>query len=263
MARVITRFGDDYDTAEALPLYNGRQQVTVEASSSLVQLPSGVFDYRYGDKATPEPERLQVAGEWAASSAEDMEDKAQALFALRGIRSRLWRVGISEDTQWRWARCLRVETLHVPGTQLSMEFRLVFDLHPSPWVGEDQGDSVTLATSPQNVALDNDGDAEVLDAVLTVTAGSTAITQLDLVVSGATAIRWTGTLASGEELEIDCGRRTIRREGADVYSGFALQSAHVIPSWLRIDPGGITLTVTLAGGGTDSTLSWEYGDAWA
>ena len=264
MAQIVTRFGDVYSTAEVLPLYAGRQpQGAGDVGSSLVQIPGGVFDYRGSDDAAPEAERSDIVGEWIAATASEVEAKVRALRALRGVRSRLWRVDASSNQQWRWARCLRVQSEVEPGALTVASFRLTFELFPMPWSGTDRSNSVTLSSSPQNVSLTNSGDAYVRDAVLTLTAGSAAITQVDFVVSGVVAMRWTGTIGVGQSLVIDCGKRTVLLAGADAYSGFSLESGHAIGDWLRLAKGGnTTLVVTRSGGSTNSTLAWEYADAW-
>jgi hypothetical protein len=56
---------------------------------------------------------------------------------------------------------------------------------------------------------------------------------------------------------------SILNDDADAYADFALTANHHILEWLRLEPGTNTVVVTLTGGGTASTIRFEYADAWA
>ena len=111
--------------------------------------------------------------------------------------------------------------------------------------------------------VNNGGNVRVANAILTLTAGAVAITQVKIAVSGVSEIQWDGTLTTGQQLVIDCGARSVKKVGVDAYSGFSLTANHKVDDWLRLEPGNNSVVVTLTGGSTDSTLRIQYNDGWA
>jgi hypothetical protein len=121
---------------------------------------------------------------------------------------------------------------------------------------------VTLGTSPQVVTITNDGDATVLGAVVTVTAGSADITALEIESDSGAHLTYDGTIEDGEALVVDCGALSVKNDGSSAYADFALGANHTARYWLPLPTGDTDLTVTWTGGGTGSTIKVEFYDAW-
>jgi hypothetical protein len=264
MAYIIERFGDTYATAEVLPTAGGDQpQGGVGARSGLVALPGGgSFDAWGSERARLRPQEITVEGYWSAASVAAMEAKLAKLKALAGVRSKLWRSnGVSQ--QWRYARLMQVDSPAREGTPTIDEVSLVFEALPGPWYGTAHDDTTTLDTSPKAITVTNGGNMWVTNAILTLTAGSAKITEVVISMTGVSEIQWTGSLAAGQSLAIDCGARSVKKAGADAYAGFALGAGHAVEDWLRLEPGNNSIVVSLMGGSTDSTLRVQYADGWA
>jgi len=122
-------------------------------------------------------------------------------------------------------------------------------------------EGTTLAASPQAMTITNDGDATCVNAIITVTAGSAAITALTLATDDA-ELSYSGTIAIGKELVIDCGALSVKNDGAAAYAGFTWTGNHTSRWWLPLYSGDNTLTVTWTGGSTDSEIKVEFYDAW-
>ena len=264
MAYTIDRFGAAYASAEELPRLDGRQpQGAGAVESSLVRLIGGqTFDWRGSGAALIPHERITIRGEWVASSAGGMKTKLADLKALRGTRSKLWRTS-DGDSQKRTARCLAVSSELRPGSPSWAEISMEFELDAEPWSGTARDNLTELEDNPQGILVANGGNAPVRNAIITVTAAGTNITSLTIYVSGVSSFTWTGTLAVGKSLVIDCGASSVKNDGTDAYSGFSLNSGHTIPEWLRLEPGNNTVYVQRTGGSTASTARFTYNDGWA
>ncbi len=264
MAYIIERFGDTYATAEALPTAGGDQpQGGAGVRSGLVALPGGgSFDAWGSERARLRPQEITVGGYWSAATVAAMEAKLANLKALEGVRSKLWRSnGVSQ--QWRYARLMQVDSPASEGTPTIDEISLIFEAPAAPWYGTAHDDLTTLDTSPKAITVTNGGNARVTNPILTLTAGSAPITAVTIAVTGVSQIKWTGTLAAGKSLVIDCGARSVKNDGANAYSGFTLETGHTIDDWLRLGPGNTAVIVTITGGSTDSTLRVQFSDGWA
>lgn len=259
----IVRFGDVYATAEELPLLDGAQpQGAGDVQPSLIQLSGGAFDWRGGDRARFEPQEITVNGVYAADTSVEVAAKLATLNALLGVRSKLWR---TDDTvqHWRTARLLEVRSPKEAGSQGHAEFTLRFHLAPGPWRGTVRTVNATLSASPVTAACTNSGNARVDDAIITITAAGSAITVVHVTVSGVSQIAWTGTLAVGQSLVIDCGARTVRNHGVDAYSGLTYTIYHKVPEWLRLQPGANSVQIHRTGGSSASAAQITYNDGWA
>ena len=281
MARVYLA---DFDGV-ALPVYNARLAGgTAPSRVATITLADGrAYDAIGAEQAEPE---LPYILNYEAVNLEDTEaahnTALAALSAKRGKRGKLYRRQLSDYTiSWAWARLLRKTEQSGAGVASPVHLGQVFQFQIlSPWYGhhhvdwllddgyyldeglylDDSGYSVTLNTSPKTLTVTNGGNGTVRNAVITIVAGSAAITALTI-ASGDTDIDWTGTLASGDALVIDCGAKSILNDGANAYSGFAYGSNHALAGWLELPPGDTDIVITKTGGSTDSTATVEFRDA--
>jgi len=127
------------------------------------------------------------------------------------------------------------------------------------------GELQLLTTSPEAFELSNGGNVPVRDVVITVHAGSSAITALEIAnakTGHVSDISYDVSIVAGEELVLDCGAFSALNDGDDAWADLALESGHAIEEWLRLGPGTNAITVTFTGGGTGSWIRFEYADAW-
>lgn len=273
-----------------LPVYNGDQDISGAAVDSTLQTSiGGVFDTYGTRQRTAVAQKFTVAGIYAGTETTYEVDHtgkyitdhsgnkiitSTALGSLRGqveaIRSRLGVRGTLlrkrwDDetlTQWRTARLLAVNERSQPkGTPNMAHVDCVFEtIHPA-WR------SMTLATVTKNlvsgglVGLNktSGGTAPVRDATITVTASGT-ITALRITCTAiGVDLNWTGTMAAGQYLAIDCGAQTVIKSAVNAYSGFSLGSGHTARGWLPLASGINVLLISANGAGT---VSISHYDQW-
>jgi hypothetical protein len=275
---LITRFGDTYATAEALPL--GAANLPHGAgrgTSTLLVLPSGQsYDWGRAEILPPPPaQAIVIKGHHKADSESEMVAKAASLNALLGVRSKLWREYGDGNVHWRWARCVEV-TGNIAHDQklVHAEYQMVFELDAGPWHGQDRTRTWALSsgTNPATIVCRNYGNAPVTDFVMTVTAGSVDITAFEVDhrvvrdavgVGGYTSWEVAGTIAAGSSLVIDNTQGTVLLAGADFYAAMSLLAQfHATPDWFYLEPGRNAFVFSWAGGGTGSTVKVEYTDGW-
>jgi hypothetical protein len=264
MAFVIDRFGTLYASATELPTLDGSQpQGAGPVESSLIRLPGGgAYDWRGSEQAQIGPTTVLTKGVWVESTVALMETKLAALKALVGTRNRLWRTnGVRQD--WRWARLLEVRSDLEAGFAADALIEMRFEALPGVWMGSGRLVNAILDASPKTAVCTNSGNARVTHGIVTITAAGSVITQVKVAVSGVSEIQWTGTLAVGASLVIDCGARTIRNAGADAYAGFALTANHLVTDWLRLEAGANSVVISRTGGSTASAAAVNYNDGWA
>jgi hypothetical protein len=260
---IIERFGDAWASATVLPTLDGRQPLGIRGiEGSILRLPGGrAYDWRGSERAPIAPEEIVIEGVWVADSVAAMETKHAALLALVGRRSKLWRSN-GTTQHWRTARLLSIDAPVEAGFAHWMAYTMRFELAAMPWQGTAQSPNAALDTSPKVVACANSGNARVTNPVVTVTAAGSTITVVRVRVVGVSDIQWSGSLAAGQSLVIDCGKRTVRRAGADAYAGFSLLAGHVVSDWLRIEPGVTAVQIYRTGGSAASTATVAYNEGW-
>jgi hypothetical protein len=121
----------------------------------------------------------------------------------------------------------------------------------------------TPASSGATYILTNDGVLRQTDVTITITAGAASISNIRLRVNNCD---WTysGTVAAGQALLVDCGAKSITNNTVDAYTGLTLNAGHTVADWIQVEPGNNTVTITYSGNaGADAVVTWDYYDAWA
>ena len=261
---IIDRFGTTYATATQIPQAGGSQDLGVGPTQApMVELPGGGgFDALGSDQARGRLSELVVRGNLDAAS-ESALDTAWAPFrALLGTRNKLWALMGNGSQRWKWARLLEEpalsEAVHVDWQPLTLRFQLESEV----WQGAAHSEVTGLDESPQACGAPNNGNVPVRDAVFTLTAAGTPITAVTVTMTGVSQFTWTGSIGVGKSLVIDCGAGTVKNDGADAYSTFALTANHKIREWLRLAAGLNSVLVARSGGSSASTVTIAYNDGW-
>lgn len=229
----------------------------------------GVFDGLGGADAHVLIQVIRHAGTFVSVIPSDFDGRYQAIARGLGKKGRLWRKWTgAEVRQWCYARFTSLEGESAQG-QLAYQPIVMEFTRTSPWFAESASEQqITLGVTPYSFVVTRDiaANAPVFDAIITVTAHGVGIT--DLVIENTTNgsyIRFTGaTIAVGKSLVIDCGAGTVKNDGVDAIAYFSLGAGHAIPDWLRLEAGGSvnTIRVTRTGGGSNSTIRFDWYEAW-
>ena len=228
----------------------------------------GAFDPQGSETPRGGAQSIQVHGVLTAATPAALATAYAAWAAALGTRATLTRViatsGLDRE-ETATARLVAMQAVRTPGWATLQPIDLAFAVSSACWKGAAHSVGPTaLTTAPQTVTLANDGNKPVFDPVITITAAGTAITKVELaIVAVSCAIEWEGSVAAGEALVIDCGARSIKNDGDDAYSGFALASGHANRAWIELAAGNNSLVVTRTGGSTSSTVAATYNDGWA
>ena len=109
----------------------------------------------------------------------------------------------------------------------------------------------TIIQSPQSISVDNPGTYKAEKAVLTITG---PITDPKLTVDSVW-VKYTGSVAAGSTLVLDCGDWTAELDGADV-SGDISHEGDL--RWLIFEVGTNTLTLESSGFGSGTTVQVDF-----
>lgn len=264
MPYVLYQF-DGQDIPSAGADYSSHEITPGEARSGLVSLPGGlVYDSLGSEWARSSAPTVRASGRLVAATAADLKTALDAWLAKRGKRATLTRKSDGGAVHSATARLLSVRAPRQPGFRLFIPVELTFELLSLPWAGTSHADTTFLDTSPKTVIVTNNGNARVTNPIITIAASaSAAITAVTVAVSGVSSWSYTGTIAANTQLIVDCGALKVLNNGANAYSGFALNAGHVIDEWIRLEPGNTSVVVTLTGGSTNSTIKFEFSDGWA
>jgi len=134
-------------------------------------------------------------------------------------------------------------------TGLTFDSAKLFDLDSSPT-------EITITTS------DDIGRSTVRALQITVEAGSSAITSITIARTGGESLTFSGTIASGDVLIIDTGTMQVTNNGSDAYDDLALSPTADLAAWFSLAAGDNDITITYTGGGTGSTIDFNYYEAW-
>lgn len=276
----LTQFG-----TYVLPLFNKRDRFdTGDAGNAALSIVGGTaYDGLRDDDATEGQHTVSTSYEIIASTATAVQTGRDAVRALLGKKRLLWATmpdGTLRHAKARVARVRmerRIEYIYYQPVELTFDIDGIGwngEAHGAPWYldeGEHFDDGLSLdmldqwmpTGSPLTATAVNGGNRAVSDVTLTVTAGTSTISNIRL-VCGSVDWTWTGTVAVGKALIIDCGRKSVTNNNANAYNTFALNAGHTVADWLVLEPGNNTVTITYTGNATDNaTFVLSYYDGWA
>lgn len=272
-------------------LQDGDQQNigTGAALTNFVQLASGNFFDNYGSGRSPRGIRsiTKTGYIWGATAA-DTKDTLDTWRSKIGVRAKLY-VQYDDATQrWQWAR---LENVSSPrrgsdkGDWIAVDFTWVTadqwwrgTAHPTGgWVWGDStwtfGDGTatfgedyqtfTLDANPDSFTLSNGGNIDTNNLRMSIIP-SEAMSFLSISnYTNAAVIGYTGTVAAGQELIIDCGAMSVTLNGNDAFSSF--YKLHTAAPWMPLSPGDNSLSIlyTAADSLTGDDMLFSWTDAWA
>lgn len=296
MAYALRQFG-----SILLPEYkedgNADNLGTGLARTSWQELPNGTyFDNYYGVERRPQGIRpLTKEGVLIGDDATAIRTQIDALRKNIGVRDKLTVQFFDGVLRWQWAVLKEVNTEAALLKGRAMPVQLTFETAAQHWyqlvqgtegwtIGDDSfllGDgTAAIGQSDYVYTIDGNGSARFFSLVhsgnipatnlqITVTAGTTNLTQVDIqnvTSDGATAndwiIQYTGTILAGESLVIDCGALTVLNDGDDA---FADLSATAKAQWMRLEAEATNSIKVTAYGNTnlDATISFRWFDHYA
>jgi hypothetical protein len=217
------------------------------------------------------------------TTATAVQTARDAIRALAGTKARLWAHFPDGTDRFVWARLARVRMErrleYIYYQPVDLDFEIVVPGwngtgHGAPWLlddGEtldtglylDLDDVWIPSSSGDTETFANGGNRTVTDAFVTITAGAAATISNIRIRCGLCDWTWTGTVAVNKSLTIDCASRSIKYDGADAYSGFALNSGHSVADWLQLAPGNNTITVNYTNNANNSAgVTVSFYDGW-
>ena len=227
-----------------------------------VDTAAGNYDAFGAEQLTIARTPLTHRGIIKATSAAALVTAKRAALKIAGKTGKLYRLWDGGTVrEWVNARCLDVSAVRRIENVLHEELEFAFVALSPAWNGTVHDDDFTINASPKNITVANAGDARVLNAQITVTAGSAAITAVTL-ATGSAELTYSGTIAISKALVIDCGALSVKNDGAAAYADFTWTGSHTTRWWFPLASGNNTVTVTLTGGSTDSVVNFQYYDGW-
>lgn len=269
MSLVLERFG----TLE-LPLIEAQQDIgAIGTRTSYTNLPGGGGYDNYGSSQAPRGVySLSASGELMGETQAEVLTQSDALRAKRGRRAKLYARVDDESVRWVWARLRDVSITRRPEHVLFLPVALQFDVTSPVWYGDRHGagwvlddgevldtglvldeatDDVFVLTHSILTAFEvvNAGNAPINNAILTITAGSADMTDLEIYTYGNEPFAVNGhltfaaTIPAAGSLVIDAGRLSITNSGIDAYDDLTIEADHTLPGWVRLDPGATVVTI--------------------
>jgi hypothetical protein len=264
MSYKIYRFG-----STVLPNYNPVNDIGAgPAKLAMLDLPGGgVFDALGADQAPVGGVRITKECTLHDETESGLETAYTNLRSLIGKRDQLHRLHFSSGyEQWVYARLAQVRGYRRPMDILTLDVVLEFVQISPIWNGNSHNDDWGLTSNPATAQIYNNGNAIVEDVIITITAAGSNITNLVIrkKVGGTTYghLIYTGTIAVGQSLVIDCGARSVKNNGSPDYAHFSLGPDQKNDAWIRLGAGLNNIEITRTGGSTSCNSNFVFYDGW-
>jgi hypothetical protein len=193
------------------------------------------------------PFTLTYTGLISGASLDAVRTESDALRGLVGTKATLYKRAVAGDYNLIQcqARAVAFKPLQ-PGQpignhqRIEIQFACLTRWESSPLTGSTV--SLPVGGLTTTIMLDHSGGTrEQPDVLMTLTAGSAAITMfgIDLPATHC-SWRWTGTLAAGKSLVIDCGAMSILNDGVGSWAGMTMTGNHATAYWLVVPPNVVS-----------------------
>jgi hypothetical protein len=201
---------------------------------------------------------------YAATGQQHLRLQVDAIRAKHGVTGSLWRRRWDNTSvrQWKTARLLAVqERSDVKHRTLAAKIDCIFESALANW--RDSAVDVMTGTLVSGghvgMLLDSSGNATIDDSTISITATGGTISSVTVAVPElGIDLRWTGSLADGRTLTIDCGAQVVRiGSSAGAYSGFSLGPGHTARGWLPLPPGSWAMLVGANGPGSVESRHYD------
>ncbi len=275
-----------------LPAYNKRDLLGQgNSAGALLDLPGGGAYDAYGTDQAPE-DVLEVSStfEIIETTASAVQTQYDLIRALRGNVGKLWARMPYLTDRWVTARLARMrmerrrEYIYYQPLELAWQIAQPGwngQAHGAGWIlddGEvfddglylDMGGAyvVTLtngALATTNATIANNGNRTVTDVTITVTAVGDQITSVRFACSPCDW-SYSGTIAAGTSLVVDCGAKSVLNDGTDDYANFQLNpqpsGVQASANWCEFAPGNNAVTMTTSSNAATNTVTFSFWDGW-
>jgi hypothetical protein len=185
------------------------------------------------------------------------------------------------ELRWMWARLDSVTGTNIPKTGLYLPLTITFSIQSQHWNGAwhddwllDSGlyfdDSLyfdsDLIYPLSAIIVPNNGNIDVEDCIITVTAQTSSITNLVIERISQAAIHehliYTGTILATKSLVIDCGAGSVKNDGVGDSAHFSRGADHKYDGWFKLESGSNVIQVISTGGGATSSIEFNFYDGW-
>lgn len=267
MAYALTEFD-----GLTLPAYKEANQSdnlgTGVALTSYAQTPGGQFYDNYGSGVAPlGQDPIVKESRLIESSTANLRIALDALRAKKGKRGILKATFHDTTVRWLYARMVDIHHPALRGNLRTADVQMIFMPEGGVWYHATQTTASGVLTATgggtQDVVVSNAGNVNVVDLVVTVTAGATTITALTIANTTASyTTSFSGTIATTKALAVDVGAMSVLNDGANAYSSFTPTTNKA--QWLILQPGNNTIRFTVTGNATtNATYSIVYYSAYA
>lgn len=266
------KFGAAWATATQLPVQMPQWDSGAgRAFAPYIALPGGIA-YNVVGSSTAKPlagvRRYRAVGGYGSLAARDAA--VAGINSLLGKYDRLWTQNTNNSVyfvqHWKYATITDISVETQANAPLYVRYDIEFTFEKGYWADSATTNIVAnLDANPHTYSLTNAGDAPVTNVIFQIVAGSVAISSVTITNDAAT-VKWvyTGTLAAGKSLEIHCGGRWVKNDGAYDTDGFALDpTLHTISDWMWIPADTATdIYVAFTDGDLNGSFRYIFNSAW-
>lgn len=252
MAYALTEFD-----GLSLPAYKELGQSddlgTGVALTSYSRTPGGQYYDNYGSSVSPlGQDPIIKESRLIETSTANLLTALDALRAKKGKRGVLKATHHNGTVRWIYARLIDIDHPALRGNIRTADVRLEFMPEGGFWFANSQSSYTATLTATgggnQDVVVANAGNVNVTDLTITVTAGTSTIT--NLVITNTTigdSLTYAATIATTKALVVDVGAMSILNDGAN---GYAQLTPSNKANWLYLQPGNNTIRFTVTGNAT-------------
>lgn len=267
-----------------LPKRMPQQNHGTAVRSRFVETVNGRLDMDHLSDSLVQKKKITISGIYATSDG-NVRTQYDALLAMRGKLAKLWRQDADNNWYWLLARLVSVSNARSLD-QYSNYIDVAAEFEPvsTKWHGYRNGagwqindgvsqinnglqfnqpdETETVSPGANNITITNNGNVVVNDAIITYSAA--IATDTVTINAGGDQISYTGTVAAGNDLVIDCGAMTVKNNGSDDYDNLSVPSTRT--HWLPLEPGDNAVTVTISYvpiSSDTSEILFDFYEGWA
>lgn len=239
------------DVAPETPIGTGRAELDIFPLSG-----GGVYVGQGAGRAEVRSHYITLRAGYDAASASALNTAIDALYAVHGLRGKLYREEEDGSKIWTYAWFTEADPVSGPHNVDNQEMVITWLQQSRIWYGDTpRRTTSTITAKGGTMGFLHAGTIEIKNSTMSFKPITTTVSALRISMGSTVSLFFTAAIAASSVLVLDQSAWTVKMDGADWYAKLHFGASHSIGYWWPVPTTRDYFTI----GGTCGTWNIAWG----